>query len=199
MNKEKLVFKDFVKIVTPIKSKSKLNLISEKSLIDYKNIFQSDSFSFLNEKEKNINSEKILHKDFYKTNDLIFFNQITRLENETKLKLAVKDKFVDNNNSNNYEILFPENNSTYKVGEKIYFECCLVTENELDKECFDNLIWVSSLDGLIGIKNKFKTILSSGEHFISLILNENEQKIIKNTIKVNVIFNEENLPEIDKL
>lgn len=198
MKKEKIILEDKVNIIYPQKSNSDLNLKKEKSLIDYKNIFQSDNFSFFKENQIKRNSEKIFANEKILFSDKDFFDKISSLDKEFSCGLKIRDNYVKKD-SKKYEILFPENNSTYKVGEYIFFECCVVTENELDKEDFENIIWVSNLDGLIGVKNRFNSMISAGNHIISIISIENESEIIKDTVILNVILNESSLPEINKL
>jgi hypothetical protein len=104
-----------------------------------------------------------------------------------------------------YKITHPQNNISTSVGENIYFECALITDNPLAEENFNNLIWVSSLDGLIGVNNKFRSMLSLGEHIISLVdfdyyegkNGKNvEVKIIKDEIKITITQKENNSTEI---
>ena len=96
MNKEKIVFNDKVKIIYPQKSKSELNLNNEKSLIDYKNIVQSDNFSFLKEKEKITTSETMLHKDNCVLYDMNNFKNIKNLNKKAEEKLSIKDNYIKN-------------------------------------------------------------------------------------------------------
>jgi hypothetical protein len=199
VNKEKLLFSDKVSVVYPKESVSELNLNEEENLIEYKNIIQSDNFSFGNEEDKIIYSEKFFYKNLFLINDLLISSKIENNVNKCFDNINILDKYVKSENNLSFKIEFPKNDSTFYVGEKIYFECVIVTDDELIKSNFDDLIWVSSLDGLIGVKNKFSTMLSFGNHIISLIENKNNIKTVKDNIYIKITEKSTHLPEIEKL
>ena len=190
VNNDKIVFYDKANIIKPKQISLNLNLQKEKNLIEHKTIFQSDNFSFGLEGNALFYSHEFLIKNRFKINDEKTIKEINITNNDYSDNFNLNDCYVENKDDMKYEIIMPKNNSKFKVGKNIYFECAIVTDDELLKEDFDDLIWVSSLDGLIGINNKFNKILSLGEHKIYLIKNENN--VIKHSVLINVIENETN-------
>lgn len=194
----KLLFFDRVNVLNSKTSKSEFSIKNEINLIESKTIFQSDCFSHKNEKLKNNNEQNFYKFESFclkdKSNDTIIKNTNLSLEE----RIFIEDKFVNNFNNEKYKILFPKNENLFNVGENIKFECGIITNNELQSENFEKIIWISSLDGLIGIGERFETMLTYGEHFISLMMVNDEIKILKDKIKIIVSFKETNSPEINK-
>lgn len=197
--KDNLIFSDKARVVNPKKSSSYIDKI-EKNLIEFKNIVQSDDFSFGREHIEIFYAEKIENKESIDFYDNLSTNKISVFNEKIIDNAIIKDVFIESKKSTQeYEIVSPENNYSTVIGKSIYFECNMVTNDELLKEDFENLIWISSVDGLIGVKNNFFSMLSAGEHIISLIMKENDNKIIKSQIKIYVHYNSTDLPEINKL
>lgn len=197
--KDNLIFSDKARVVNPKKSSSYIDKI-EKNLIEFKNIVQSDDFSFGCEHIEIFYAEKIEDKESIDFYDNLSTNKISVFNEKIIDNAIIKDVFIESKKSTQeYEIVSPENNYSTVIGKSIYFECNMVTNDELLKEDFENLIWISSVDGLIGVKNNFFSMLSAGEHIISLIMKENDNKIIKSQIKIYVHYNSTDLPEINKL
>lgn len=200
MNKDILSFSDRVSIISPKNLKSEFFLKKESNLIERKTIVQSDDFSCGNSLINTDFSKEIKHFHALSLNDFLFeLKRIKKTNVSLSDNVLLSDELIHNFTENmNYKIVCPQKNDIFYSGDNIYFECGVVTDDSLKEEKFDSLIWVSSLDGLIGIENCFNTMLSLGEHIIYLIMIDNQSQIIKDEIKITVSQKSTNLPELNK-
>lgn len=200
MNKDILSFNDRVSIISPKTLQSEIFLKDELNLIEYKTVIQSDDFSYKNNLIKIDSPIEFNHLSKLFINDIhLELKQIKSTLNSSDEHVLLSDKIINNFTENmNYKIIQPSKNSSFHSGENIYFECGIITNDSLKKENFDSLIWMSSLDGLIGNNNCFNTMLTVGEHIISLIMIDNQSQIIKDEVKITVSQKSINLPELNK-
>ena len=196
MNKESLVFHDKAFVVPCKISKSEIRLQNELNLIEYKTVIQSDNFSYVNEEEKIVEAKEINSFNKLSSTDFLYFKKIKNTDVINQETILSNDKFINDFSEQGYKIVCPIPDTNFSTGENIYFECAMITDNVLLKEEFDKIVWFSSLDGLIGIKKCFQTMLSSGEHFITIMLIENNNQIIKDEIKIYVSSKPTIVPEI---
>lgn len=198
MKSENLIFSDKASVITPKKLKSQLNILKNKNLIEFKTIFQSDNFSYKKESIKIIDSEKVETTNQIHLSDFTNPDQSKTLNYNFEDCVVLHDEFVDDFSKAKYKIVFPQNDEEFELSENIYFECGMVTNNVLLFEDYENIIWISSIDGLIGIKNKFNSKLTLGEHIVFLVLLDGGIKIIKDQIRVVVSQKPITSVEIDK-
>lgn len=195
---ENLIFSDKASVITPKKLKSQLNILKNINLIEFKTVFQSDNFSYKNESIKTIDSEKIETTNQISLVDSTSIDQPKNFDYNFEDCVVLHDEFVDNFPETKYKIVFPQNNEEFDISENIYFECGMITENVLLPEDFENIIWISSVDGLVGVQNKFNSKLTLGEHIIFLVLLDNGNKIIKDQTRIVVSRKSITPVEIDK-
>lgn len=198
MKSENLIFSDKASVITPKKLKSQLNILKNINLIEFKTVFQSDNFSYKNESIKTIDSEKIETTNQISLVDSTSIDQPPNFDYNFEDCVVLHDEFVDNFPETKYKIVFPQNNEEFDISENIYFECGMITENVLLPEDFENIIWISSIDGLVGVQNKFNSKLTLGEHIIFLVLLDNGNKIIKDQTRIVVSRKSITPVEIDK-
>lgn len=198
MKSENLIFSDKASVITPKKLKSQLNILKNINLIEFKTVFQSDNFSYKNESIKIIDSEKIEITNQISLVDSTNIDQPQNFDYNFEDCAVLHDEFIDNFPETKYKIVFPQNNEEFDISENIYFECGMITENVLLPEDFENIIWISSVDGLVGVQNKFNSKLTLGEHIIFLVLLDNGNKIIKDQTRIVVSRKSITPVEIDK-
>lgn len=190
MNTDKLVIFDKAYVVPCKESKSEIFMSKENNLIESNSKIQSDNFSYKKELIQSQKPKEILIQNKISFNQSADVNKANNLTLQYNYSIEVNDTNGFKEQIDDYKIIYPKNNSVINVGDDVYFECALVTDNPLSPENFDNLIWVSSLDGLIGVNNKFNSMLSFGEHVISLIYPDYLEGKDNEKIKVDVIKDE---------
>jgi len=108
--------------------------------------------------------------------------------NEKNPKEEEKKKVTINNISNLF-IASPAEGE-YEYGKKLSFIAGgAESENELIGV---SIVWVSSLDGEIGIKESFSKILSTGDHVVTLTVTANDGNSVVKTVAIRI--KEQNTP-----